>query len=190
LQGTLAYGVRRVPLTTHRDARGGFTEFFRAAWELGPDPVQWNVVHSARGVLRGVHVHIRHTDYLVVVSGRASVGLRDLRAGSPTEGAVALVEMSGLALTGLVIPPGVAHGFLFHEPSIHVYAVSSYWDPADELGCHWSDPALGIPWPAPPTELSARDARLPPLSALLAALPAWPAPAAGDPAPAATRDGD
>lgn len=177
LTGILADGVRRVPLTMHRDARGAFTEMFRTEWALGPDPVQWNIAHSEAGVLRGVHVHLRHYDYLVVVSGGACIGLRDLRGGSPTEGAVALVEMRGQDLSGLVIPPGVAHGFLFHEPSIHVYAVSHYWDATDELGCHWADPELAIPWPHPPSHVSPRDAHLPALKGLIASLRAEPSPA-------------
>ena len=179
-QGVVPHGVRLKALTMHRDARGVFTEVFRAEWGLGPHPVQWNIAHSEAGVLRGVHVHSCHTDYLVLVSGRASIGLRDLRRGAPTEGAVAVVEMSGEELAGLVITPGVAHGFLFHEPSIHLYAVSDYWDPADELGCHWADPALGIPWPASPVSISPRDSRLPPLEDLITSIPAWQPTAAAD----------
>jgi len=64
------------------------------------------------------------------------------------------------------IPTGVAHGFYFHEPSVHLYAVSHYWDPADELACHWTDPDLGIPWPAAEPILSERDAAAGTLSQL------------------------
>jgi dTDP-4-dehydrorhamnose 3,5-epimerase len=60
----------------------------------------------------------------------------------------------------------VAHGFLFHEPSLHIYAVSHYWDTADELGCRWDDPELGIPWPDAQPLISPRDAGLPPLRQL------------------------
>jgi dTDP-4-dehydrorhamnose 3,5-epimerase len=111
-------------------------------------------------VLRGVHVHLRHDDYLVLFDGRATVGLADLRDDSPTSGAAACVELRGDAPVGMTIPTGVAHGFLFHEPSLHVYAVSHYWDPADELGCRWDDPGLGIPWPDAEPLLSPRDAAL------------------------------
>lgn len=71
-----------------------------------------------------------------------------------------MVELSGLRLHALTIPHGVAHGFFFHEPSLHVYSVSEYWDLADELGCRWDDPALGIPWPDDDPVISARDAEL------------------------------
>lgn len=166
----LPAGVALHQLTSHRDERGSFTELYRREWGTGVDPLQWNVVASEAGVLRGVHVHVRHADYLTVVRGRASVGLRDLRSRSQTAGRSALVELRAEAMTAIVIPPGVAHGFLFHEPSTHVYAVTHYWDLEDELGCHWADPALEIPWPEPPAMLSERDSAAPSLDALLAQL--------------------
>lgn len=163
-------GVSLIELTMYPDDRGVFTEMFRESWGVEVSPVQWNVVRSIGGVLRGVHVHPRHDDYLTVVSGHATVGLRDLRQGSPSEGSAALLELDGNALASIVIPHGVAHGFLFHEPSIHVYAVSHYWDMDDELACVWSDPALGLNWPFEPTSLSQRDASAGGLNQLLAAI--------------------
>jgi dTDP-4-dehydrorhamnose 3,5-epimerase len=157
----------------HRDQRGAFTEVYRREWDTGIAPVQWNAVTSDAGVLRGVHAHIRHDDYLLVLKGRASIGLRDLRQGSPTEGAAVLVELNAAELAALTIPHGVAHGFYFHEPSVHLYAVSRYWDPADELGCHWADAALEIPWPVAHATVSERDAHAGPLSALLDQLAPW-----------------
>jgi dTDP-4-dehydrorhamnose 3,5-epimerase len=166
----LPTGVGLSRLAPHRDARGTFTELFRSSWELDVEPVQWNVVHSDAHVLRGVHAHHRHSDYLTVVAGRATIGLHDLRAGSPTRGLCAVVELDSDAPTGLTIPPGVAHGFYLQVPSIHVYAVSHEWDPADELGCHWNDPGLGIEWPCVDPLLSPRDAALGSLDELSAAV--------------------
>jgi dTDP-4-dehydrorhamnose 3,5-epimerase len=164
---TLPVGTSLVPLEAHDDARGTFVELYRLEWETGVVPVQWNVVRSEAGVLRGVHVHIRHDDYLTVPYGRASVGLRDLRRGSATEGMATVVDLRAEYPGALVIPHGVAHGFYFHEPSLHVYAVSQYWDPEDELSCHWADPELEIPWPSRSAEVSERDAQSPPLRDLL-----------------------
>jgi dTDP-4-dehydrorhamnose 3,5-epimerase len=54
---------------------------------------------------------------------------------------------------------------------MHVYAVDRVWDPADELGCRWDDPALGIEWRIErPVRISARDAALGSLDALRAAI--------------------
>jgi len=166
-------GVRVRHLLVHADARGSLTELFRDEWDTGFEPIQWNLSHSEANVLRGVHVHPRHTDYLILIQGHASVGLRDLRRGSSTEGMVALIDMRGERPSALTIPPGVAHGFLYHQPSTHIYGMSEYWDPADEIGCHWADPTLAIPWPITEALLSERDASAPPLAEILDLIPPY-----------------
>ncbi|MBA2642526.1 MAG: dTDP-4-dehydrorhamnose 3,5-epimerase family protein [Actinobacteria bacterium] len=143
-------GVVLQRLEPHADSRGVFTELFRESWGLDIAPEQWNVVRSETNVLRGVHAHWRHADYLTVVAGRATIGLYDVREGSPTEGLGVTVELDEHQPHALTIPTGVAHGFCFHEPSVHVYAVSDEWDPADELGCRWDDSDLALAWPCRP----------------------------------------
>ena len=66
----------------------------------------------------------------------------------------------------VVIPEGVAHGFYYPEPTVHLYGMTEEFDPADDLGCTWNDPALGLAWPCTAPILSARDAAAPPLSVL------------------------
>lgn len=171
-------GVKLIELTPHADDRGVFTELYREEWGSGVAPIQWNAVHSKAGVLRGVHVHPRHADYLTMAAGHMTLGLCDLRPESPTHMLALTVELNTEAPLAGVIPPGVAHGFYFNEDSIHVYAVSHYWDMADELGCRWDDPALGIPWRHETAQISDRDAGLQPLSALVEELAA--ARAGGD----------
>ena len=165
----LPAGVEVHALRPYADERGVFTELLREEWGLAR-PVQWNAVRSEAGVLRGVHLHPRHDDYLTVVAGRASVGLHDLRPASATSGRSTVVELDAERPAAIVIPHGVAHGFLFHSPSIHVYAVSHTWDPDDELGCRWDDPELGISWPETPSSVSDRDLALPSLAGLAATL--------------------
>jgi dTDP-4-dehydrorhamnose 3,5-epimerase len=172
--GRLPHDVRLTPLVPHDDDRGRFVELFRREWETDVEPIQWNAVDSEAGVLRGVHVHPCHDDYLIVVRGRATIGLRDLRQGSPSEGAAACVELSAERPTAISILHGVAHGFYFHEPSTHIYSVSHYWSMDDELGCRWDDPALEIPWPQDDARISPRDQALPPLEVMLGELrAAW-----------------
>lgn len=171
---SLPGGVNLLPLEMHLDERGSLTELFRTSWKTAVDVVQWNYVASERAVLRGVHLHITHWDYLVLLSGHATIGLRDLRQDSTTEGMTALIDLHGSDPCALVIPPGVAHGFYFNQPSTHVYAVSEFWDQQDELGCHWADPALEIDWPNAAPVISARDAALPSLRELVESLPRGP----------------
>lgn len=163
-------GVRVFPLTTHVDHRGTFTEVFRESWVGRPHFVQWNAVTSRAGTLRGVHAHRRHTDYLIVLSGRMWLGLADLRPDAASAGAKTMIGLDASTPQAVVIPHGVAHGFLFSRDTVHVYAVSEYHSEADELGCRWDDPALALPWPSAPEHLSERDQQLPDLAALRARL--------------------
>lgn len=165
-------GVRVLDLIAHRDERGVFTELYREQWETGVAPIQWNAVQSNAGVLRGVHVHSRHDDYLTMAAGRMTLGLCDLRPGSATHMRALTLEIAADQPRAVAIPPGVAHGFYFPEPSVHVYAVSHYWDAADELGCRWDDPGLGIPWAHSQAQLSERDEQLQPLDSLVTELAA------------------
>jgi dTDP-4-dehydrorhamnose 3,5-epimerase len=167
MSGRLPRGVGITRLETHADGRGALTEVFRSTWDTGIEPVQWNVTVSARGVLRGVHVHLEHTDYIAVIDGRADVGLYDARPGSPTEGSASLVALRADEMEGLIIPPGVFHGLYFHERSIFLYGLSHGWEPADDLACRWDDPGMGIPWRVDSPIVSERDAEAPSLRTLL-----------------------
>ncbi len=120
--------------------------------------MQWNLVRSRAGSLRGVHVHARHADYLLAVSGTLQLALKDIRPDSPSFGLGCELELSGEVPTGVVIPPGVAHGFHFPADTTYLYSVTAYWDLSDELGCAWNDPALGFGWKvADGVRLSERD---------------------------------
>ena len=155
-----------VTLVPQADLRGTFTESFRNEWRLGPEPKQWNLVSSHANVLRGVHLHVRHTDYMIVASGLVTFGWHDLRPESDTRGCSGSLELSGDRQAIVVIPPSVAHGFYAHTPAVQLYGVSEYWSVDDELGCHWADEDLGISWPVETPVLSARDTALPSLHEL------------------------
>jgi len=150
-------GVVVTSLDPKADDRGVFTEVYRASWATQIAPVQWNVVASHADVLRGFHVHVSHCDYLLVLEGELVLGLRDIRPESPTHGVTETICLRPETASAVMMPPGVAHGFYFPKPSRHLYCVSHYWNMADELGCRWDDPALGLTWPTTSPALSERD---------------------------------
>lgn len=143
--------------TPHPDERGVFSEIYRESWGLDVAPVQWNLVSSNANVLRGLHVHVCHADYLMCVAGEMLLGLKDVRPDSPTFGQVETHLLSEDNLAAAIIPPGIAHGFYFAKPAKHLYSVTEYWNMHDELGCHWQDPDIGIAWGANDPALSKRD---------------------------------
>jgi dTDP-4-dehydrorhamnose 3,5-epimerase len=180
-------GVRYGSVARHADHRGSFRELWRASGQTDleversglPDArfVQANQSISAPGVLRGLHLHRRQLDYWVVVSGRAFVALVDVRPLLAGAGPRALVETRELgADEWVVIPVGVAHGFLALEALDLLYLVTNEYDGSDELGFAWDDPAVGVPWPILATTpggrpiLSERDLTNPSLQELVARL--------------------
>ena len=163
-------GVLKINLQTHHDERGCFTEIFREEWKTGIDLVQWNIVSSNPNTLRGFHVHLKHFDYLVLLKGTMLLGLKDLRAKSPTFGRSSIVTLSGDKLEGWMIPPGVGHGFFLPIESIHCYAVSEYWHLDDELCCLWNDPELELEWPVTKPLLSNKDKNAPTFEKLMETL--------------------
>ena len=169
IAGTVPHGVRLYSLTSHEDQRGSFTEIFQNNWRVGFAPVQWSSVSSGAGVLRGMYLHQRHDELIIVVRGRASVGLYDLRSDSPTREQAALFELCQEEPAILCFGRGIIHGWYFHEPALHLQAVSESYQQYkndDNLGCHWADPDLGIPWPQRSCILSERSANLPRLARL------------------------
>ena len=76
-------------------------------------------------------------------------------AGAPAP----VVETRTIEADGwVVIPAGVAHGFLALEALAMLYLVTNEFDGSDELGFAWDDPAVGVPWPSP-SELPTPDGR-------------------------------
>ena len=101
--------------------------------------------------------------------------LHDLREGGPTDGATLELDLTGENHIGVFIPPGVAHGFAALTDMVITYLVDGYYNPADELGVAWNDPAIGADWGVADPILSARD-QTNPLRADLPAgrRPYWP----------------
>jgi dTDP-4-dehydrorhamnose 3,5-epimerase len=182
-------GVRYGAIARIGDGRGAFREVWRvstfppptsaeAGAPDGSEPrfVQANLSSSAAGVLRGLHYHRRQLDDWIVASGRAFVALVDVRPVTAGTGP-AVVETRELAADDwVVIPAGVAHGFLALDPLELLYLVTNEYDGSDELGFAWDDPAVGVPWPAVQSTsdgrpiLSDRDRSNPSLAELVARL--------------------
>jgi dTDP-4-dehydrorhamnose 3,5-epimerase len=161
-------GVKLLRLAPIEDDRGYLVELCRLTWLGDATIVQWNLVASRPNVLRGMHWHNHHWDLIAPVDCGLVVGLSDVRVGSPSEYTSELIDVPAEAPTAVLIPPGVAHGFLSLEPTVVMYGVSRYWDPADELGVRFDDPALSLDWPLPPDGpvLSERDSLLQSLAAV------------------------
>ena len=156
-------GVYVVQPDTFADDRGAFIETYRREWfPRGQEMLQSNRADRIAGCLVGLHYHLHQADYWYVLNGTARVVLHDLRAGSPTDGATQVLQLGAIAggghdHRGVYIPPGVAHGFAALTDMTITYLVDGYYNPADELGVAWDDPAVGADWGLADPLLSKRD---------------------------------
>ncbi len=157
-------GVLVIEPVVHADARGSFFE----AWErdryahLGL-PVEWrqeNVVHSTKGVLRGLHLQHPNAQYklISVLVGSIFDVAVDVRRGSPTFGKWEGAELSAANHLQLAVPEGFAHGYLvLSDAATVMYKCSRRYDPKAERVLRWDDPDVAIEWPTAPTAIAERD---------------------------------
>lgn len=144
--------------------------FFATAWtaseleSMGLDPqiAQFNIsFNHQRETIRGLHYQTApHEEAKLVSCIRGSMFdvAVDLRPGSPTRLKGISVELSADNRRMLYIPRGFAHGYRTREDATEVhYQVSEYYHPECVAGVRWDDPAVGIGWPPPVTNISERD---------------------------------
>lgn len=167
-------GVWLVEPVRFGDARGYFMESFKLEEfqaHIGDIHfVQDNESLSTRGVLRGLHFQKGEFSQakLVRVSQGAVLDVAvDLRGGSPTFGHHVAVELSQENARQLFIPRGFAHGFVvLSDTAQFQYKVDNVYAPHSEATLRFDDPALGIDWRLPHSELllSPKDLKGLPLS--------------------------
>jgi dTDP-4-dehydrorhamnose 3,5-epimerase len=139
------------------DARGYFAETYVrrdfAVAGIAQDFVQDNQSLSrAAGTVRGLHFQIppaAQAKLIRVLRGRIFDVAVDLRRSSARYATHVAVELDAETGDQLFVPVGFAHGFCTLAPDTEVlYKVDAVYSAAHDRGINWSDPALGIRWPA------------------------------------------
>ena len=68
------------------------------------------------------------------------------------------VELSDDNVTQLFFPGGFAHGFcVLSDVAEILYKCSEFYDPKDDRGFLWNEPAFGVEWPVTKPILSQKD---------------------------------
>ena len=147
-------GLRRIPLARHADERGWFAELARAS--ALPKPIrQANLSFSRKGVIRGLHYHLRGQDDLFVcLSGMVRVVVLDRESGET------FTEDIGDDNPVAIYVPGInAHGYEALTDALFTYFVTEEYAAADpdENGIPWDDPRVKHLWSIETPILSARD---------------------------------
>ncbi len=149
------------------DSRGSFVKTFHvgdfAAHGLTIEMAEEFYSISKKNVLRGLHFQLPPHDHIKVVycpSGKVLDVILDLRRGSPTFGQHDSIILSEELANILVIPSGIAHGFLtLSNQAMMVYKTSTVHAPSHDSGILWS--SASIPWPIATPIISPRDSKLP-----------------------------
>ena len=169
---TVLPGVLILEPKVHGDHRGFFQETWRADTynNIGiPAFVQANHFRSSKGVLRGLHAQRERPQGKLVRVSRGTVFdvAVDINPHSATFGKHVGVELSDTNHRQFYVPPGYAHGFcVLSDDADFLYKCTEYYQPGDEIGVLWNDPAIGIQWPISNPLLSAKDEALPTLAVL------------------------
>lgn len=151
-------GVVLRDLIVHGDERGRVFESWRVEWTSW-EARQLTEARAQAGVMKGLHLHYKQSDWWRCISGRMLVGLYDARPDSPTLGTAVQFEMNPETPQALDIPPGVAHGFYVVEDLEMIYVLSETYDAGDEFGIRYD--SVGLEWPSEAPILSRRDVELP-----------------------------
>ena len=171
IQATSHPDVQLIEPDVFADPRGFFMETFHvkkfAEAGLPTEFLQDNHSHSVRGVLRGLHYQLQRPQgkLVRVVNGEVLDVAVDIRQGSPRFGQWVSVTLSAENRRQLYVPPGFAHGYCtVSEQADFLYKCTDVYNPGDEYGIAWDDPALAIDWPPLDCLLSDKDLVNPKLS--------------------------
>jgi dTDP-4-dehydrorhamnose 3,5-epimerase len=163
-------GVVVIELAPAVDERGWFERTYSVD-DLAAHGIAFDVVQASTSfnehaaTLRGMHLQLApHEEHKHVrcVRGALFDVVVDLRPDQPTYRSWWGRELRAHDHTALVIPPGVAHGFLTLEPHTELeYLISTRYEPSAASGVRWDDPAFSIEWPRDPVVISERDRSFP-----------------------------
>ena len=177
---TAIKGSYLIDLDLLEDERGFFARTFCsrefAAHGLKPDVIQCNLsFNHQRGALRGLHFQLppaAETKLVRVIQGAINDVVVDLRPNSPTYMNHIEVELTAENRRALYVPEMCAHGYqtLTHNVEM-LYQMGAPYAPELARGVRYDDPAFGIDWPLPVTEISRQDRSWPswPVANLIAA---------------------
>jgi dTDP-4-dehydrorhamnose 3,5-epimerase len=163
---TKLHGAFIVDVEPREDNRGFFTRAFcqHEFEEHGLNPViaQANVgFNRKRGTMRGMHFQFppaAETKYVRCTRGAVLDIIVDLRPESRTYLEHVAVELSADNHRGIYVPERFAHGYqALADDTETSYQVGEFYTPGSEGGLRFDDPALGLSWPLPVTEISEKD---------------------------------
>ena len=118
--------------------------------------------------MRGLHYQVDPPEQKIVrcIAGAVFNAIVDVRPDSPTRLATFHLRLDPVDRVGLFVPAGVAHGYQALEDHTEVmYLTDQFYEAGRERGVRYCDPALAIPWPITPRNVTPHDEEWPLLEA-------------------------
>lgn len=146
-----------------QDERGTFVKTYHAERfaELGL-PTDWREEYyssSRKGVIRGMHFQTPphdHEKLVYCMQGKVLDVVLDLRSTSPTYRRHIAIELDSARGHGLMIPKGMAHGFLaLTDDVLMAYKVTTVYAQVNDTGLRWD--SFGFNWGIDQPIISLRD---------------------------------
>ncbi|HZC30156.1 MAG TPA: dTDP-4-dehydrorhamnose 3,5-epimerase family protein [Gaiellaceae bacterium] len=147
--------VQRFPIDRLEDDRGWFAELIRMS-ALPKEVRQANISRSRKGVIRGLHYHLRGQDDLFVcLSGMVRVVVLDRDTGETFTEDIGDDNPVALYVNGTN-----AHGYEALTDCVFMYLVTEEYDAVDpdENTLPWDDERVRHLWSTTSPILSSRDA--------------------------------
>lgn len=148
------------------DRRGFFARTFCAkefvAHGLKPTNAQCSLaLNYKKGTIRGMHYQVAPATEAKLVrctQGAIYDVIIDMRPESPSYLSHIGVELTAENRRSLYVPEMFAHGYQTLTDEVEViYQMSEFYTPGYERGWRYNDPAFGIEWPLPISEISEKD---------------------------------
>ena len=148
-------GAYYIDAKRHADERGWFQEWFKKS-ELQRNidfdftPVQANISHSKKGVVRGIHYSIApegQAKLVTVMHGAIDDYVIDINPNSENFGKWIRVRLTSQDGDAVLLPPHVGHAFQsLSDNAMVCYLVTAEFNPATEKGITPLCSKIGIDW--------------------------------------------
>ena len=159
------------------DDRGWFQEWFKQSnlnqlINFDFSPIQANISHSKKGVIRGIHYSVAErgqAKLVTVMSGSIDDYVIDINPSSKNFGKWSRVRLTAAEGNALLLPPHAGHAFQALEDNTKVcYLVTAEFNPEMEKGISPLCETINIDWaPDVPQILSQKDLNAPNLQQVL-----------------------
>jgi dTDP-4-dehydrorhamnose 3,5-epimerase len=166
-------GAYYIEAKRHADERGWFQEWFKKSdlqqhIDFDFTPVQANISHSKKGVVRGIHYSIApegQAKLVTVMHGAIDDYIIDINPNSTNFGKWIRVRLSSQDGNAVLLPPHVGHAFQSLSDNTTVcYLVTAEFNSVQELGINPKCQSVKITWAEKlPVVISAKDETAPSL---------------------------